>query len=352
MITIRNNVVTTNPGDPVQTASYTWVDARDVNRDDITLLEEQYAISSELLADIMDQDEQSRIEKEDDYIALIVRLPALADDCKGINQYAVPLGIVLYKDTVITICQSDSIVLEDFSRNRYRQYPVGTKEGFVISILGRAVMVYIRLLKYLNRQKSLVEEQLHKSIMNYELIQLLQIQKSLVYFSTSLTTNEALLERLLKTPYFKISLEEEQDFLEDVITDNKQAIEMANIYASILTGTMDAFASVISNNMNVIMKRLTIISISLMFPTFIVSFYGMNLELPLMHFQYAWIVALLACGLSAFVGTWFLSDRRNQRLIQRTMQSGVLPEKEAMKRKERRREKRKEKSKKKRSLTD
>jgi magnesium transporter len=340
MITIRNNVVTTNPGDSSQAAPYTWVDARNVNRDDISLLEEQYAISSELLADIMDQDEQSRIEREDDYVALIVRLPAMADDCKGINQYAVPLGIVLYKDTVITICQSDSIVLEDLSRNRYRQYPVGTKEGFVISILGRAVMVYIRLLKYINRQKSQVEDQLHKSIMNYELIQFFQIQKSLVYFSTSLTTNEALLERLLKTSYFKLSTEEEMDFLEDVITDNKQAIEMANIYASILTGTMDAFASVISNNMNIIMKRLTIISISLMFPTFIVSFYGMNLELPFMHLPFAWIIALVACAVSAFVGTWFLSDRRDQRLLQRSLQGNAIPQKEKLKRREKRKKKR------------
>ena len=341
MITIRNNLVGTVPGNLTQEASYTWVDARDINRDDIALLEEQYAISSELLADIMDQDEQSRIEKEDDYIALIVRLPALADDCKGINQYAVPLGIVLYKDTVITICQSDSIVLEDFAKNRYRQYPVETKEGFVISILGRAVMVYIRLLKYINRQKSLVEEQLHKSIMNYELIQLLQIQKSLVYFSTSLTTNEALLEKLLKTSYFKLPTEEERDFLDDVITDNKQAIEMANIYASILTGTMDAFASVISNNMNVIMKRLTIISISLMFPTFIASFYGMNLELPFMHHPLAWIGIVVACGLSAFAGAFMLSDRRNQRLIQRSVQATRLVEKKP-----------KKKNKKKRALPD
>jgi len=333
--------VSTIPGDLSQEASYTWVDARDINRDDITLLEEQYAISSELLADIMDQDEQSRIEKEDDYVALIVRLPALADDCKGITQYAVPLGIVLYKDTVITICQSDSIVLEDFAKNRFRQYPVETKEGFVISILGRAVMVYIRLLKYINRQKSLVEEQLHKSIMNYELIQLLQIQKSLVYFSTSLTTNEALLEKLLKTSYFKLTSEEERDFLDDVITDNKQAIEMANIYASILTGTMDAFASVISNNMNVIMKRLTIISISLMFPTFIASFYGMNLELPFMHHPSAWIGIVVACGLSAFAGAFMLSDRRNQRLIQRSVQATRMVEKKP-----------KKKSKKKRALPD
>lgn len=337
MITIRNNVVSTNPGDSSAEASYTWVDARNINRDDITLLEEQYTISSELLADIMDQDEQARIEREDDYIALIVRLPALADDSKGINQYAVPLGIVLYKDTVITICQSDSIVLEDFSKNRFRQYPVATKEGFVISILGRATMVYIRLLKYINRQKSLVEEQLQKSIMNYELIQLLQIQKSLVYFSTSLSTNEVLMEKLLKISYFKLSTEEERDFLEDTITDNKQAIEMANVYTTILTGTMDAFASVIGNNMNFIMKRLTIISIALMFPTLIVSFYGMNIELPYMHKPFAWVGALSICGLSAFLGGWLLSDRRNQRIVQRSVQAKRIKEKKPKSKKRKKR---------------
>ncbi len=317
MITIRNNVVSRVPGDRPAMSEYTWIDARDINRDDISRLEEEYAISSELLADIMDQDEQARIEKEDDYVALIVRLPAFADDCHGINQYAIPLGIVLFPDKVITICQSDSVVLEDFARNRFRQYPIETKEGFVISIMGRAAMVYIRLLKYMNRQKSLVEEQLHRSIMNYELIQLLQIQKTLVYFTTSLTTNEVLLEKLQKTPYFQLRSEDERDFLEDVITDNKQAIAMANIYSDILTGTMDAFASVISNNMNVIMKRLTIISIALMFPTFITSFYGMNVDLPFSGAPLAWLGLAGACGLSAIIGTWFLSDRRNKRLIQR-----------------------------------
>ncbi|MGE4583742.1 MAG: magnesium transporter CorA family protein [Sphaerochaeta sp.] len=337
MITIRKNLMSQNPGDQIQEAPYTWVDARDINRDDITQLEEQYQISSELLADIMDQDEQARIEREDDYIALIVRLPALADDSKGINQYAVPLGIVLVRDTVITICQSNSIVLEDFAKNRYRQYPVQTMEGFVISILGRAVMVYIRLLKYINRQKSQVEEQLHKSIMNYELIQLLQIQKSLVYFSTSLTTNEALLERLQRTPYFKLASEEERDFLEDVITDNKQAIEMANIYSSILTGTMDAFASVISNNMNVIMKRLTIISISIMFPTFVTGFYGMNVELPFMHNSFAWMGVLTFCGISAFIGGWMLSDRRNARLVQRSVSGSREMDREKQRKKRKKR---------------
>ena len=199
MITIRNT-----------SGKYTWIDARDINRDDITVLSEEYAISSELLADILDQDEQSRMEKEDDYLAFIVRIPKdEEDEDNPLTRNAVPLGIVLYPDKVITICQADSVVLEDFARSRFRQYPVDTKEGFVLSILGRSALVFIRILKYINRQKDLVEEQLHKSVMNYELIQLLEIQKSLVYLTTSLTSNEMLLEKMVKSPIFKLNNEDE-----------------------------------------------------------------------------------------------------------------------------------------------
>jgi magnesium transporter len=317
MITIRNNIASRIPGDSQLAPGYTWVDAREITRDDIDELQEDYAINPELLADIMDLDEQARIEKEDDYVALIVRLPAFADDSHGINQYCVPLGIVMKGDQIITICQSDSVILEDFARNRFRQYPVQTQEGFVISLMGRAAMV---LLKYLNRQKGLIEEELHRSVRNDELIQLLSIQKSLVYFTTSLTTNEILLEKLQKSVYFKLNTEEEREFLEDIIIDNKQAIEMANIYSSILTGTMDAFASVISNNLSIIMRRLTVISIAFMFPTFLVGYYGMNVRLPFADnpFIMFWIIgiSLFAGFLSAFI----LSDRRSRRMMDRRME--------------------------------
>ncbi|MCI2045681.1 MAG: magnesium transporter CorA family protein [Sphaerochaeta sp.] len=301
---------------PGETGGYTWVDARDVNRDDITLLQEKYNIDSDLLADIMDQDEQSRIEKEDTYVDLILRLPALSESEDTLDQQALPLGIVMFPEMIITICQGDSVVLDDFAKKRYRHYPVSTMEGFVISLMGRATMVYIRVLKYLNRRKDQVEGQLHKSIMNYELLQLLQIQKSLVYLTTSLTTNEALLERLNnKGTFFHLDGPDEQDFLEDTITDNKQAIQMANIYTDILTGTMDCFASVISNNMNIIMKRLTIVSISFMLPTFITSFFGMNVKLPFTGYPLAWLFMLVACGISVVVALYIFSDRRSMRML-------------------------------------
>ncbi len=296
--------------------NYTWIDCREIDKEDISILTDEYMISSELLADIMDADEQSRIEKEDDYTVIICRLPsAEEDDDKPLERTTIPLGMVLYPDRIITICRGDSVVIDDFARHRFRQCPVETKEGFVVSILGRAALVYIRFLKYINRQKDLVEEQLHQSIMNYELIQLLQIQKSLVYLTTGLTDNEVLLEKLQKTPYFHLNSEDELEFLEDSITDNKQAIAMANIYSDILTGTMDAFASVIGNNMNVIMKRLTIISLSLMFPTFITGFFGMNVSIPGMDGNWAWLFLLGLCGLAAIVGTIIISDRKNRSVI-------------------------------------
>ena len=295
---------------------FTWIDVRELDKDDISVLTDEFLISSELLADIMDADEQSRIEKEDDYTVIICRLPsAEEDDEKPLERTSIPLGILLFPDKVITVCRGDSVVIDDFARHRFRQCPVSTKEGFVISILGRAALVYIRLLKYINRQKDLVEEQLHKSIMNYELIQLLQIQKSLVYLTTGLTDNEVLLEKLQKTPLFHVNNEDEAEFLEDSITDNKQAIAMANIYSDILTGTMDAFASVIGNNMNVIMKRLTTISLSLMFPTFITGFFGMNVMIPGMDGRWAWLLLLGLCVLVAVIGTIMISGRRTSSVL-------------------------------------
>ncbi len=295
---------------------FTWIDVRELDKDDISVLTDEFMISSELLADIMDADEQSRIEKEDDYTVIICRLPSSEEDEDNpLERTSIPLGMLLFPDKVITVCRGDSVVIDDFARHRFRQCPVSTKEGFVISILGRAALVYIRLLKYINRQKDLVEEQLHKSIMNYELIQLLQIQKSLVYLTTGLTDNEVLLEKLQKTPLFHLNNEDEAEFLEDSITDNKQAIAMANIYSDILTGTMDAFASVIGNNMNVIMKRLTVISLSLMFPTFVTGFFGMNVLIPGTDSPWAWLFLLGFCILAALIGSYIISDRKNRSLI-------------------------------------
>ncbi len=288
-----------------------WIDARDVNKDDLARLETEFGISGELLTDFMDADEQARIEKEDNYTALILRLPVY-DQNYEISHFTVPLGIVLFADKIVTICQKNSEGLEDLSQNRVRDLSIINKSAFVLNLLGRAALVYLRALKDLNKRTTIIERELRKSVKNIELIQLLSIQKSLVYFTTSLKTNELLLEKLQKTPLFRFR-EEEKDLLEDVVTENKQAIEMANIYSSILTGTMDAFASVISNNLNIVMKRLTIISIVLMIPTLIVSIYGMNVALPFQTEPLAFFGIIGACLTTGGLGALLLRDKRRKK---------------------------------------
>jgi magnesium transporter len=255
-----------------------WIDARDLTSSDLKRLQHEFGIAGELLTDIMDADEQARIEKEDDYTAIIVRAPVY-DESYEIAFFTLPLGIVLFSDKIVTICQRSSGALDDLLKNRIRGFNIRNKSAFVLNLLGRAAFTFLKALKELNKRTNSIEKELQRSIKNNELIQLLSLQKSLVYFTTSIKTNELLLEKLQKSSFFRFK-EDERELLEDVLTENKQAIEMANIYSSILTGTMDAFASVISNNLNIVMKRLTIVSIALMIPTLIYSFYGMNVALP------------------------------------------------------------------------
>ncbi len=289
-----------------------WVDARNVSREDLSRLENEYHIAQELLADIMDPDEQARIEKEDEYTAIIVRLP-IYDESFEVKHYAVPVGIILFNDKIITICQRSSDVLDDLASSRIRDFNIRNKSAFVLNLMGRAALGYLRALKDLNKSTNRIERELQKSVKNNELVQLLTIQKSLVFFTTSLKTNELLLEKLQKSALMRFK-EDEQELLEDVLTDNTQAIEMANIYSSSLTGTMDAFASVISNNLNMVMKRLTIVSIVLMIPSMVSGFFGMNVELPFQHNPFAFAGILGVSVLSAAVGALMLGERRKKKI--------------------------------------
>jgi magnesium transporter len=285
-----------------------WIDARNVTKEDLFRLEKEFGIANELLTDIMDADEQARIEKEDEYTALIVRLPVY-DPQEEVSFFTLPLGIILFTDKIVTICMRSSDALNDISTNRVRGFTLKNQNSFVLNFLGRAAFTYLKALKELNKRTQIIKGELQRSIKNNELIQLLSIQKSLVYFTTSITTNELLLEKLQKSPLIRFK-EEEKELLEDVVTENKQAIEMAKIYSSILTGTMDAFASVISNNLNIVMKRLTIVSIVLMIPTLIYSYFGMNVELPFEHLPFAGWAILIVSLLISIIGAIALNTNR------------------------------------------
>ncbi len=222
----------------------------------------------------LDDEERSRVEIENDYVVILVDIPSLDEKDRYVT---IPLGIYTTEKMIVTVCLEETPVLKAFMNNREREFYTFKKTRFVFQILYRNATSYLRYLRIIDRKSEQIEEKLHISQRNKELIELLELEKSLVYFTTSLRSNETVLEKLLRTEKIK-KYPEDEDLLEDVIVENKQAIEMAKIYSDILSGTMDAFASVISNNLNVVMKFLSTVTIVLSIPTMIASFYGMNFQ--------------------------------------------------------------------------
>jgi magnesium transporter len=285
-----------------------WIEVREPTREDLALLETEFGVNPEHLQDILDTDEQARVEKEDDYTLLIVRLPVY-DSRYELPYFTVPCGILLFPDRIVTVCQSDCEVLEELRNGRVRSLSIRNKSAFVLHLLGRAAIVYLRYLKEINRRTATIERELQRSVKNHELTQLLTYEKSLVFFTTSLTSNEILLEKLQATRFLRLK-EEEAELLEDVTTDNKQAIGMAAIYSDILSGMMDAFASVISNNLNIQMKRLTSMSVILMLSTLVVSAFSMNVDSPFSGKSWAFWAILGLAGSTSLLGALLIRDRK------------------------------------------
>lgn len=255
-----------------------WIDARNVSSKDIATLEKTYPIDHDHLVDSLDPDELSRIEQGDGYVLTIMRLPIYVPNSE-VHYHTAPMGAILFQDTIITLCWTDCEVLKDLSENRIKDLSINDFPAFITRILSRADTMFLRYLKEINRRTNSIQQELQESVENSELIQLYNLEKSLMYFTSSLKSNQLLLEKIIKTKIIKFD-EEDLDWLVDVEVDNHQAMEMANTYSQIISGTMDAFASVISNNMNNVMKQLTFFSIALMLISCITGFWGMNIRLP------------------------------------------------------------------------
>jgi magnesium transporter len=252
-----------------------WINVINPTQDEIQDLSVKFNLPSDLINDILDIDERSRVEFEDNWTLVILRIPVESAN-NGVPFQTIPLGIFMLEDYTITICIQDNEVLPLTQpvqvREQYRR--ITDPVNFILRLFLRSGNLYLRNLKQINQMTSLIEQDLEKSIKNKELNKLLKMEKCLVFFITSIKANEIVLVKLRNAK--KITSEINEDLIEDAIIENKQALEMAQIYSDIQSGMMDAFASVISNNLNVVMKQLTIISIVLMIPTLVASIFGMN----------------------------------------------------------------------------
>ena len=253
----------------------------------------------------LDDEERSRVEIENDYVVILVDIPSLDEKDRYVT---IPLGIYTTEKMIVTVCLEETPVLKAFMNNREREFYTFKKTRFVFQILYRNATSYLRYLRIIDRKSEQIEEKLHISQRNKELIELLELEKSLVYFTTSLRSNETVLEKLLRTEKIK-KYPEDEDLLEDVIVENKQAIEMADIYSNILSGTMDAYASVISNNLNIVMKVLAIITIVMSIPTMIASFWGMNVPVPLAHSAHGFLILVIVSLILTIFGGYILGKK-------------------------------------------
>lgn len=263
-----------------------WINTTKPSPDEINRLNTEFGLPGDLINDILDQDERPRIEFDDDWTLIIIRIPVEIKN-NGVPFHTIPLGIFIAKDFTLTLCLHDNEVLPIGRPSPFRdQYKEITDSiNFILRLFLRSGNLYLRYLKQINQMTSSIEQDLEQSIKNKELNKLLKMEKCLVYFITSIKANEIVLAKLRNSK--KITTEINEDLLEDAFIENKQALEMAQIYSDIQSGMMDAFASVISNNLNVVMKQLTLISIILMIPTLIASIFGMNVPNFMEHSMWA-----------------------------------------------------------------
>ncbi len=277
-----------------------WINLTHPNEEELQVVTDLLHVEPDFLRAALDEEETSRIDVEEGQTLIIIDTPAIEKSDSAVVYSTAPLGIIVTESNIVTVSLRESSVIRDFEEGLVRGVSTLKKTSFILHILLRVAKRYLQYLKQIDKIYNHMERQLHKTQRNKELIQLMDLEKSLVYFNTSLKANEVTLEKILRGRIVTL-YEEDQDLLEDVLIEVRQAIEMANIYSSIISRMMDAFASVISNNLNVIMKVLTSITILLTIPNIIFSFYGMNVA-GLPWDQFFWVPIVIAVVLILVVG--------------------------------------------------
>ena len=286
-----------------------WVNMINPSQEELQRISVLLGVPLDYLTDPLDADERARIEYEDGVLLLVIRVPLENEGDARVPYLTLPIGVVITPTAVITVCRSSSDLVTALLNGRTRIVDTAERMRFALHLMQRTSLMYLHCLKDINRRSDVIEQRLQLSTRNQELIDLLGIEKSLVYFATSLKANDIIMDKVLRMRSVQLS-EDETDLLEDAITENRQAIGMTNIYSDILSGTMDAFASIISNNMNTVMKFLTGFTIIMMIPNIISGIYGMNIPLPFQQEIHAFsIVSAITAGACVLAWLVFVKKR-------------------------------------------
>ncbi|MDO5557311.1 MAG: magnesium transporter CorA family protein [Clostridia bacterium] len=288
-----------------------WINMVNPTKDEVENICEKLRISQDLIEDALDDEEKARIEVEEDdgTIGFIIDVPTVEKDDNENIRSTIPLGmIVVRNEYFITVSLREVKVVHDIESNLIKNVNTRDTTKMIIQIFYKNATEFLKVLGEINKERNATEKLLNNSMRNKELLKMLNLQKSLVYITTSLRSNEMIHERTLRGKVLGLN-EKEEELLEDVIIENRQAIEMAKIYSNTLNGTMDAYASIISNNLNIVMKILTTITIIMSIPTILSGYWGMNVELPLAGNPFAFYLIILLSVLCCFITIWWFKRR-------------------------------------------
>jgi len=293
-------------------ASSCWINLVEPSTAELERVATFSSVPRDFLTDPLDAGERPRFDQEDGTVLLIVHVPANVTDEEVVPYRTVPLGIVLFGDSVITVCSASTPVTSAFLDQIRRVCPPSDRYRFAFRLLWHGGVLFLRYINDIHQRTIALEDELHRSISNEVLLKLLQIEKSFVYFTTSLKADTIAFARITTSRQLSLS-EDDRDQLEDAVVEYQQALETATIHANILNGTLDTFASLINNNLNNVMKYLTAATIMLAAPTLIASLYGMNIGLPFQSHAHAFAIVMGISGLlAAAIGAVFfvLSRKR------------------------------------------
>ena len=312
MLKIYNTDVETNAFEEIKEFKKgSWISLTNPSEVEIRKVCESINIQEDFIRDALDFEEKARIDEEEDdnTILFVVDVPIIEKNEENEMYTTMPLGMIVVRDDFfITVSLRKNKIIEDFEKRKIKNFQTYKKSRFIFQILYLNSSYYLTHLKQINKETEIAEYILKNSMKNKELLKLLNLDKSLVYFRTSLKSNELVMEKTMKGKIIKL-YEDDEDILEDAIIENRQAIEMAKIYSDILNGTMDAYASIISNNLNGVMKTLTSITIVLAVPTMISSFWGMNVPVPFQYNKFGFLIMITLAIVITLIVTWWLKKR-------------------------------------------